>query len=324
MKTFTQLTEEILTEEAIHFEYLSLQEGFSNEVNSPPILRWLDKLLRDKFAYNETMEPGIWDNTKPGAIGTLNPKIRAFFINSAKEFIDGQIAAHVLPADIKSKIFSGKTPGYDIELKGSCCNFNYTKESDIDIHIVIPGHEDEPREMTRARIAFKTANAGKLRIKTKFNPRGYPLEFFFRGPQQKAAFDAIYSLKFNTWKKKPTYKPPVDKKTVVKTFGSLYNELYKEYEKGLKHDYKSLSTAPTHGTFPKGKTAGVLYAKDYISALMEKRKSILNFPPYNEFDEWNLAFKALRRTKLWAYIDTNKKNAIKEFNGRNNPHSQRK
>ena len=71
--------------------------------------------------YNSTLNPNLWDESEH-----LKPEIRAALLRIAKDFYT--------EISIKAKLL-------DVFLLGSSANYNWTKTSDVDIHLVIDINE---------------------------------------------------------------------------------------------------------------------------------------------------------------------------------------
>ena len=81
------------------------------------------------FEVHDTFDPEIWDGE------TLNPEVRAGLLKIAKDFLID------LPFDASPK---------DVTLTGSLANYNWSKYSDIDLHIIVDFTEvDENIELVR-------------------------------------------------------------------------------------------------------------------------------------------------------------------------------
>jgi len=80
----------------------------------------MDNELIKSFNPQETLNPKIWE--KDGDEPKLKPEIREGLLNIANEFIE------FLDVDIIVT---------DIILTGSLSNFNWSKYSDFDLHIVV-------------------------------------------------------------------------------------------------------------------------------------------------------------------------------------------
>ena len=89
----------------------SISDNISKEVKVPS-----DVL--NSFKVKDTLEPQIWQND------TLNPNVRTQLVKIATDFYEGLN----LPPEVKMK---------DIIFTGSLANYNWSKFSDVDLHIVL-------------------------------------------------------------------------------------------------------------------------------------------------------------------------------------------
>jgi predicted nucleotidyltransferase len=99
----------------IYIDYISLDnsdkliENFNNT-----------KELSEKIEKHDTLNPKLWNEDK-----TLKDEVREKILEIVKEFTN-----NLEENEIKFKI-------KDIKIVGSNCSYNYTKDSDLDIHIVM-------------------------------------------------------------------------------------------------------------------------------------------------------------------------------------------
>lgn len=152
------------------------------------------------FDYKKTLNPKIWiDNN-------LNPKVRTQLLKIAKEFIEF--------TDIKF------IP-VDIIIVGSIASYNWSKYSDIDLHIYCD---------------FKTINNDTELIKKYFDSKkndwnnthgditiyGYDVELYVQDIDEENASNGVYSVKNNHWIKYPTYQHMQLNKNDIKQLAVTY------------------------------------------------------------------------------------------------------
>lgn len=152
------------------------------------------------FEYKKSLNPKIWIDNK------LNPKVRTQLIKIAKEFIKS--------TDIKF------IP-VDIIIVGSIASYNWSKYSDIDLHIYCD---------------FSTINNDKELIKKYFDSKkndwnnthgditiyGYDVELYVQDINEVNASNGVYSVKNNYWIKFPTYQHMQLKKDDIKQLAVNY------------------------------------------------------------------------------------------------------
>ena len=83
----------------------------------------------DSFKINDELDPQIWNEEK------IDPEIRKKLIKIANDFVDG------LPIKVSVE---------NITLTGSLANFNWSKYSDVDLHIIVDfGMIDENEDLVK-------------------------------------------------------------------------------------------------------------------------------------------------------------------------------
>jgi len=136
------------------------------------------------FEVHDTFDPDIWDDE------TLNSEVREALLKIANDFLID------LPFNITPK---------DITLTGSLANYNWSKFSDIDLHIIVDFAEvDENTELVRE--FFRN-------LQTNWNNRhdiimkGYEVEIYFQDSNEPHISTGVYSIQDNVWLTKPTPMP---------------------------------------------------------------------------------------------------------------------
>lgn len=220
----------------------------------------------DSFMIKDQLNPEFWKNYK------LNPEVESKLNKLAHSFFKDL----ELPPHIKMK---------DILFVGSLANFNWSKFSDIDLHIVIDFNEfDEDRDFMKKHFDVeKNLWNDKHEIKIF----GYPVEIYVQDTKEKLAAAAIYSIKTNKWKLKPEpahFK--IDKGLIKRKVEKIFDKL-----KSIKANYEDMNF---QGVIDK-----VTALKDTIKKM---RKSGLE--KGGEFATENLVFKVLRRTDFMELIDS--------------------
>lgn len=146
------------------------------------------------LAYHSKLNPDIWSGKK------MKAKVRQALLKVANEFIESLDAPK-----IKIK---------DITMTGSLANYNWTRLSDIDLHIVVTAKE---KEDSQCLVDLKdTFDAKKDLWNNNHNISiyGHPVEAYVQFADEKHTSTGVYSLKKAKWIIEPKY----DKK------GETYNE----------------------------------------------------------------------------------------------------
>ena len=216
------------------------------------------------FNAREELNPNIWDGEK------LRVNVREMLIKIAKEFVS------FLNVDINWEDIQ------DVILTGSLANYNYTKYSDIDLHILIDFSSIyENSELVKEYLMSKKfiwINKHDIKIK------GYEVEIYPQDPEEVHHSKGIYSILNDEWNIKPSLPRDVWSRVNVQDIKKKAKDISKQIET-LEYS---------------------LNLKD-INRIKQKikrmRKSGLE--RHGEYSTENLVFKVLRRSgdlaKLYDY-----------------------
>ena len=199
----------------------------------------------------------------------LKDRVRAKLLEIIDEF-----KANLKEQDIELKID-------DIILIGSNASYNYTKDSDIDLHILVNTSKTKYTKEVATSLygAYRTLFNKQLDIKL-FN---IPVEVFVETEDSPRVSNGVYSVKKNKWVKKPVHEdiPDYDKtklKTLVNKWEAKCKDLLDEVKDDKLNDEKKV----------------VKLLDDIYEKLRKKGVS------KGEYSEENLAFKELRND---GYLD---------------------
>jgi predicted nucleotidyltransferase len=163
----------------------------------------------------------------------------------------------------------------DITVTGSMVNYNWTKYSDIDLHLIVDFSEvDENKDLVREFFSAKTSNWNKNHNISFF---GHEIEIYVQNLNEKHHSTGIYSLLREEWLVKPTrVEPKIDVQMVKRKADSFIDmidraeDLY--YDKNYEEAYD--------------------FSLKLINRIKTFRKSGLE--DSGEYSNENLAFKYLR------------------------------
>jgi hypothetical protein len=225
----------------------------------------IPKEVLDSFQLKPSLNPEFWDRE------VLKEDIRVQLMKIAQEFFDGLDSPENLV--IKDVIFTG-----------SLANYNWSKFSDVDMHIIVD---------------FSTIDAQEEFIKILFDSyknlwnknhnitiKGYDVELYLQDIKETLSANAVYSIKRNKWLLKPEKeKLNINRNIIKKKVVSFFDKL-----KDIKKIY-------TDGNYQK--------ALDKSQELKDKikkyRKSGLESG--GEYSLENLVFKVLRRTPFMEVLN---------------------
>ena len=219
------------------------------------------KLFEITSRYNDTLNPDLWDGF------TLKDEVADKLEQIADEFIE---YLEVPDLDVT-----------DIIITGSNANYNWTEQSDIDLHVVanFDAVRDSCPDLADDYFQVKKSLWNKDHEITIYD---HPVELYVQDEAEPHIATGIYSLMHDAWNKKPTFsEPSIDDTAVEKKAEQLKFEIERAIED--KADDKTIQAL-----------------KQKIS---DYRKSGLKSG--GEWSTGNLTFKELRNTgyleKLYAY-----------------------
>ena len=193
---------------------------------------------------------------------SIHPGVKAALLDIIEEFIEG--------------LDLGVEPE-DIVMTGSLANYNWSKYSDIDLHIVLDFAEiNDNEEMVKKFFDAVRSNWNKLH---KIMVKGHEVEVYVQDSQEPHVSTGVYSLKNDRWLVKPAHtEPEIDQSTATKKMKSFAREVDK------------LSSIYDNGDYEG--------AYDYAERLKEKLKRMRRsgLEGIGIYSPENIAFKMLRRS----------------------------
>lgn len=226
------------------------------------------------FEVQDELNHKIWVNNK------INSRVRLRLLDIADDFMDNLSVRWVKPEDII--------------LTGSIANYNWSKYSDIDVHIIIDYKKVYERK-DFVEDYFDSKKELWKRDHEDLTIYGFPVEMYVQDVDEKNESSGIYSLNKNEWIKEP--KDIDDSKLngdYVKEQAAKYMTMIDDYESDLKKEkdqYKIESI---------GKK---------VKKLLDKLKGIRkeSLKRSGEMGSGNVIYKIIRRMgyldKVWDIIN---------------------
>lgn len=167
-----------------------------------------------------------------------------------------------------------EAPIHDIILVGSSIGYNWTTDSDIDLHVLIDFEDvDENKEIVKKLVdKIKNDWNNKHDIKIK----NHEVEVYIQDIQEENKSESVFSILKNQWLKKPVYQEPVLNKLSIK----------RKYESSVKK-IDDLLQNPDEDKL-----------KNVLKDLYKMRQSGLD--KNGEYSTENIVFKILRKK---GYMD---------------------
>lgn len=236
------------------------------------------------FEIQDELNPKFWINDK------LNSRIRLKLLDLADEFIDTLAVDWVKPEDIV--------------LTGSIANYNWSKYSDVDVHILIDYKKvwkktEFVQDYFDSKKELWTQEHGDLKI------YGFPVEMYVEDTNADNPSSGVYSLNENKWLKEPNDFQDAElnenyiKRTSAKIMTAIDNIEDKIKEEKDNHKLETSSEK----------------LKKLFDKLHKQRQESLD--KHGEMSTYNIIWKVLRRSgyldKIWDIINNvyNKVNSIK-------------
>ena len=222
------------------------------------------------FRIHDELEPQIWDNEE------IKPEIREYLLEIARDFIDG------LPFEVSIE---------DVRLTGSLANYNWSRYSDIDLHIVVDFAElDENKKLVKAFFDQKRLRWNDIHdIKIK----GYDVEIYVEDLGEEHKSTGVYSIENNEWLTHPeAIDRPIDIDTATKKASDIEQQI-----------------ASVESLFGSNEFEKVMRHVDRIKNKIKNMRQAGLESEEMEFSPENIAFKLLRRSMLLNKLTKLKYNA---------------
>ncbi len=137
----------------------------------------------NSIEYHDTLNPIIFDD---------NDQINKEFREAILKIVSAYVKTMDLPSNTKIK---------DIVFTGSMANYNYNKDSDIDVHILVDynqlgGNKD-------VLMDYFLTKKNDWSEKYDITYKGFPVELFVQDAEEPKSWTAVYSVLNNKWVQKP-------------------------------------------------------------------------------------------------------------------------
>jgi len=215
-----------------------------------------DSIDMSSIKMNDELNPQLWNDEE-----TLKPAVRTALLKVALEFIKY--------CKIENKKFK------DILLTGSNANYNYTPNSDIDLHILMDFNEvDADPEIIGE---YFKAKKELWSVEHHITIDEHEVECYVQNSNEPNASAGVYSIKNNKWVKKPMKKfITIDEPNVQMKVADIVNKIDSLVDDFKKGQDVSLAAKTVKDRIKKMRQAG-LYKE-------------------GEYSPENIAFKILRNS----------------------------
>lgn len=228
------------------------------------------KSILSSFHLQDELNPKIWElpnerymSDPKGQVEVMVPKVRERLLQIAYEFIDFVGVDMVVD---------------DVVMTGSLANYNWSKYSDIDLHIIVDFKQFSEKELPLYEELFRLK-------KTLYNDKhnitifGYDVELYVQDSHEPHVSSGEYSVLFDEWITKPK-KEDVDIDTTL---------IKKKSEEWMKMIDDVINDAEDEDSLES--------SKNIINKFKDKLKKYrtTGLEDGGEFSNENLVFKVLRR-----------------------------
>lgn len=159
--------------------------------------------VKGNVAYNRQLSPVAWSGDD------LRLPVKVALLRAAKFFTD-----YLDIPDFRV---------IDVVLTGSMANYNYTKYSDFDLHVVTRYSDLECDDLAEA---FYRAKKSIWNDKHDITIGGHDVELYVEDVEQPPVSAGVYSLLQDRWLKRPEYSPPsIDDRAVNLKVADLIKQI---------------------------------------------------------------------------------------------------
>lgn len=177
----------------------NLQENLYDEVS-------MNDINLNPLEPKPQLNPRFWIN------GKLNSKVRLKLMDIADDFIQTLNVKWVKPLDV---VFTG-----------SLANYNWTKYSDIDIHVIM-NYEEVYKNVEFVKEYFEMKKYSWTQDHDSLRIYGFPVELYVEDSNDAASSSGVYSIERNKWivEPKPFDDNEFDEQYVKKTAAKLMTQV---------------------------------------------------------------------------------------------------
>ena len=210
------------------------------------------------FKMKDDLNPKIWIDEK------MNPEVRKTLLKIADDYFEGL----ELGPDVDIE---------DISMTGSLANYNWSKYSDVDLHILVD-YKDIPVDKDLV-LDFLKSKSSAWNDAHDIKVYGYDIEIYVQDISEKHTSTGVYSILNDEWIIKPEKQDVRIDKNMVKHKANVVMDKVEELFDDMdnERDYES-----------------IVKKADKLQDRIKKMRQC-GLDSVGEFSVENMAFKALRR-----------------------------
>tara|TARA_R110002020_G_scaffold256852_1_gene470524 strand:- start:4782 stop:5705 length:924 start_codon:yes stop_codon:yes gene_type:complete len=247
-----------------------------NDVSAPPGAPGglEEEIEEESFEKQSELESRFWRD------GVLDPKIAKRLEKIARDFIEGLDVAVTVE---------------DLRFTGSLANYNWSKYSDIDLHLVVDFAEiDEDTQLVKSFF-----DAARMRWNDLHDIKiyGYEVEIYVENLDESHQSSGLYSIMNSAWLSEP------DPEEVDIDFATARK----------KSDDITTQVGLIQHIINNGKSAAALKSIERLKEKIRRMRKTGLQSPAKEFSPENIAFKILRRDDTLQKLNDLKYDAYDEM-----------
>lgn len=227
----------------------------------------------ESFEKNETLEPHFWRNE------ILDPKIARRLTRIANDFVEGL----EVPVDVE-----------DIRFTGSLANYNWSRYSDVDLHLVVDFSKIDPD--TELVKAFFDAVRMRWNELHDIKIYGYEVEIYVENVGDEHRSSGIYSIPNQRWIVEPDA-----------------TDIHFSFSVAREKSDDILSQINSIARFIDKKPRVALRSIERLKRKIRNMRKAGLSKPAQEFSAENIAFKILRREDSLQKLNDMKYNAYDQI-----------
>ena len=162
-------------------------------------------IIYEDFEVHDLLNPKLWDSA-----GQLLPEVRKGIVDTIRVF-EQELQ---IPIDI-----------LDVQIVGSNASYNYTKNSDLDVHI-IANFEQVSKEIELVKLVYDLQKSS-FKKNHNITIKGIEVELYVQDVNSSCVSNGIYSVLDNQWVKEPKPLKSISKKDVSKQLDIWKSHIYK-------------------------------------------------------------------------------------------------
>ena len=215
-----------------------------------------EEVDQESFQIHNELAPHIWSGQQ------LSPEVRERLLEIVQDFMEK------LPEKVEIK---------DIRLTGSLANYNWSKYSDVDLHVIVDYSEmDENDALVKA---FFDAQRMRWNDTHDINVFDYEVEIYVENLHEQHLSGGVYSIMDEQWIREPLpYEGEIDFATARKKSDDIATQVNL-----IGHTVRA------------GKYKGALRSIERLKAKIRRMRKAGLESTAREYSPENIAFKILRR-----------------------------